>query len=331
MQTPSSQSPGTPTNTPKPHKRRALDATAFILAIVCCFIWGLQQVAIKGTGGDISPLLQVSIRTVFALILTILAQVFYFKEKWNPDVRWFHGLLIGFLYAGEFYFVAEGLRLGPSSHISVLLYTAPLFAAVGLSLAIPEERLKAIQWVGIFAAFGGVAFSILYPALTAHESALSSTWLLGDIFGVLGGLSWAFTTLAIRTTPMSNAAPTQMLFWQLLGGLIFLVLGTVVSGQTHFEWTFWSGINLIFQSAIVSFASYLAWCWMLRHYLANHLGVLSFMTPIFGMLLSVLVLGETLQGAFLFGAFLVFVGLILVQLDIFRRFLRQLFNARGSR
>ena len=40
---------------------------------------------------------------------------------------------------------------------------------------------------------------------------------------------------------------------------------------------------------IVAFASYLAWFWLLTRYLAARLAVLSFLTPLFGMLSGVVV------------------------------------------
>ncbi len=304
---------------PKKPSRRPLDGLAFLLGVACCFIWGLQQVAIKGTGPEVAPLLQILIRTVGALLLVILAQRFWLKEKWSKAVKPWHGLLAGFFYFGEFYFVAEGLRLAPSSHIAVLLYSAPLFAALGLSWAIAEERLNYRQWIGIITSFSGVAFAILYPALHSGElTDAQEAWLLGDLFGLLAGISWGVTTITIRTTPLSESAPTQMLFWQLFGGLLFMVPAVILTGQTHFEPQFWGWTNLIYQAVIVSFVSYLTWCWMLGRYYASRLGVLSFLTPIFAILLSILLLGEELKPSFIVGASLVFGGLLLVQGDVIK-------------
>jgi drug/metabolite transporter (DMT)-like permease len=70
--------------------------------------------------------------------------------------------------------------------------------------------------------------------------------------------------------------------------------------------------SLVFQSLVVSFASYLAWFWLLRHYLASRLGVFSFMTPLFGMAFGVWLLDEPLEASFLAGAALVLAGIALV-------------------
>jgi drug/metabolite transporter (DMT)-like permease len=65
---------------------------------------------------------------------------------------------------------------------------------------------------------------------------------------------------------------------------------------------------------IVAFASYLAWFWLLRHYLAARLSVLSFLTPLFGMLSGVVFLSEPLSARFAAAALLIAAGIALVNL-----------------
>ena len=70
--------------------------------------------------------------------------------------------------------------------------------------------------------------------------------------------------------------------------------------------------HLGFQSLVVSFASFLAWCWLLRRYLASQLGVFSFLTPLFGVLLGVWLLGESLEPQFIAGSGFVLAGIGMV-------------------
>ncbi|MCW2311198.1 EamA family transporter [Rhodoferax antarcticus] len=63
---------------------------------------------------------------------------------------------------------------------------------------------------------------------------------------------------------------------------------------------------------LVSFASFLTWFWLLRHYLAARLGVFSFLTALFGMGFGVWLLGEPLEPRFVLGATLVLAGVMLV-------------------
>ena len=295
-------------------QRQPIDTKAFLLCIVLCFIWGLQQVAIKAASNDISPMLQVSIRSGVSGLLLFLWNHFFLHEKWNFEVKWADGVLVGLGFAGEFLFVAEGLRYTSASHMSVLLYTAPLFVAIGLAIRLPEERLSLVQWGGLFLAFIGIGVAFLLPVLFAEGPVTQGDlWWFGDILGLGAGLSWGLTTIFLRSTSMNNAVPTQMLFWQLATAFVILLPVAFFMEETNFQSSTIGWVSLLFQAIIVSFASYLVWCGLLRHYLAARLGVIVFLTPLFGVLLSILLLGERVGLPFVFGSLCVFAGLITVQ------------------
>ena len=142
---------------------------------------------------------------------------------------------------------------------------------------------------------------------------------IGDALGLGAGISWGFATIFLRTTTMNGAPASQMLFWQLATGAVVLTAIALLTGQNHFESTTLGWTSLLFQTFNVSFASYLVWNWLLRRYLASRLGVFLFMTPIFGVVLSVLLLDETVGLPFVGGSLLVLVGLLLAQVSRKRR------------
>jgi drug/metabolite transporter (DMT)-like permease len=72
--------------------------------------------------------------------------------------------------------------------------------------------------------------------------------------------------------------------------------------------------SLAYQAVIVAFASYLAWFWLLSRYLAARLSVMSFLTPMFGVLSGVLLLSESLSARFVLAALLIGGGIVLVNL-----------------
>ena len=293
--------------------RKPIDLVCFLICMALCFIWGLQQVAIKAAANDVSPMLQVGIRSGISALLLYFWNKFVSKETWSKTVRLRDALLVGLGFTGEFLFVAEGLRFTSASHMSVLLYTAPLFAAIGLSIRLPEERLSVLQWLGLVLAFFGIALAFLEPALLDGSAAGTDLWLLGDFLGLCAGLSWGLTIIFLRTTTMNEAKPTQMLFAQLATGFAVLFPFALLSGQNVFHSSLIGWSSLAFQTLIVSFASYLIWCGLLKRYLAARLGVLIFVTPIFGVVLSILLLDETVGSTFVAGSLCVLAGLLLVQ------------------
>ncbi|MDC0707155.1 DMT family transporter [Stigmatella sp. ncwal1] len=289
--------------------RRGADAFLFQVMLGLCSIWGLQQVAIKAAAPDIVPLMQTMARSGIAALLVGL--VMSWRGDWKSVRGTLRGgLLTGALFALEFLFIALGLQYTLASHISLFLYTSPIFSALGLHLLLPSERLRPFQWLGIAVCFGGIAVAFSGGLTLAH---MDTRMLLGDALGLLSGAAWGATTVAVRTSRLSEAPPTLTLFYQLVVASVALLALAGMSGQIHqVALTPLSMGSVLFQGVVVSFASYLTWFWLMRRYLASQMAVLSFMTPLFGITFGVVLLGEPLSLNFVAGAVLVLLGITLV-------------------
>lgn len=278
--------------------------------LLLCLIWAMQQIALKATTDDFSPVFQIALRTLFGGLLVALVMIWRRERIGGALALWKPGLCAGALYALEFLFVGESLRFTTAGHVVVLLYTAPIFAAIGLHWKLAEERLAVIQWVGVILAFGGVVIAFLLRGGDAPAQADAMLW--GDLLALLGGAAWGATTVIVRVTPLGSLPASQTLMYQLIGGSALLLLAAVLMGQTTFHPTplVWAGFA--FQIVFVAFLSYLAWFWLLTKYLASRLGVFSFLTPLFGVVLGAWLLGEPIGPGFLLGSLLVVLGVVLL-------------------
>lgn len=193
----------------------------------------------------------------------------------------------------------------------VFLYTAPIFTALALHWRFPEEKLRRAQWVGVMIAFAGIAVTFVGGGVTSGP-ALSGSSLVGDLLGLLGGVAWALTTLAIRCTRLSGAAPSHTLLYQLLGALILLTPAALLTSGPAPRFTLLACLCLLFQTVVVCFGSYLLWFTLLGRYRTSQLGTLAFMTPPFGVLMGVVILNEPLESHFLVGGALVLGGVLVV-------------------
>lgn len=292
-------------------ERKALDATASGLMIVLCMIWGLQQVILKIAAPDISPLMQIALRSGLAALLLLpllyLDKTTQLLNRQNLKA----GVLVALLFSLEFFLLAQALQLTSASHAVVLLYTAPIFVALGLHWKFPSERLSTLQWVGIAIAFLGIVVTFLRVESDSH-SALQQQMLWGDLLALAASIAWAATTITVRLSSLAQAAVTQTLFYQLAGSFVLLFGLAVILGQETIHFTPLVLGSLAFHTLVVSFASFLAWFWLLRNYLASRLGVFSFLTPLFGIAFGVWLLGEKIELNFLIGAVLVLLGIVIV-------------------
>ncbi|SFA53029.1 DMT family transporter [Metapseudomonas otitidis] len=286
--------------------RLPLDPFACGLMLLLCIVWGFQQVSIKLVEQDVAPVLQLAIRSGIAAL--VLGAITLWREGRGAfgDGTLLPGLGVGLLFTLEFFFISEGLVRTSASHIAVFLYTAPIFAALGLHLILPEERLSPVQWLGVLVAFGGIALAFLGKPGNAAGS------LFGDALGICAAIAWGATTVLIRGSSLSEAAPVKTLFYQLgVAGVVLLAVA-VATGRLGLVPSDRALLSLGFQVVVVALISYLGWFWLLRRYLASRLSMLSFMTPLFGVGFGVLVLGEPLDSSFIFGGLLVLGGLLLV-------------------
>lgn len=290
--------------------RKPTDGFALATMLLLCAIWGTQQVAIKLAAPDVPPLVQVMLRSGLSALLVGLFSWGRGERLSFRDGTWRPGLLAGVLFAAEFLFIGEGLRHTHASHIAVFLYTSPVFTALGLHWLVPAERLRHVQWVGIAVAFAGIVLAFGGGWL---QGGVSPRMLWGDTLGLLAALAWGATTVVVRVSALSEARPSQTLLYQLVGAFALLLPVTLLTGQAgQVSMTGVAWASVLFQGIVVSFASYLAWFWLLRRYLASRLAVFSFMTPLFGVTAGVLVLRERADVFFVLGAVLVLTGIVVV-------------------
>lgn len=281
--------------------------------VALCLTWGAQQVAIKAIAEALDPLMQVALRSAVAAGCVWVFGRVITRDPWLPNLWCRSGIIVGLLFAAEFLCIAQGLRWTTASHMAVFLYTAPLFAAVGLHVRLPEERLGVRQWVGVGIAFAGIAVTFLAGGDDNTRQTALTQGLLGDAMGLLAGAAWGLTTVTVRSSKLSDAPASQTLYYQLMGAALVLLPLAMLNGRASFSafnGMVWA--SMIFQTLAVSFVSYLIWFWMLRRYLAARLGIMAFMTPLFGVLLGVCLLDEAVSEGFVAGAVLSLAGLLMV-------------------
>jgi len=275
--------------------------------VLCCFIWGFTHVTTKLAAPDISPVMQGGLRSALATVLIVAWARLRNIALFDSDGTLWAGLIAGALFAGEFLFIYAGLAHTGASRMMVFVYTAPCLTALGLHWFVPGERLHSGQWIGVLLAFGGIVLAF------GDGFASSPASLLGDMFGILGGILWAATTVWIRATGLTRISAAKVLFYQLAISSISLPIASkLMGGPGVVALTPIALASLFYQGAIVAFATYLAWFWLLTRYLAGRLSVFGFLTPLFGVVMAAAVLSELLRPAFLGALAMVGTGIWLV-------------------
>jgi len=290
-------------------ERTPVDGAAIGVMVLLTALWGFQQVAVKWIAADVPLVMQAALRSIIATVLLVCWARLRGVALFGADGTGRAGLAAGLLFAGEFVFIYAGLAHTNASRMSVFIYLAPPLTALGLHAFVPSERLSVRQWAGVLLAFGGIVL-----AFAEGFGRGGATWL-GDLCGVTAAALWAATTVVIRATALSRSTATKTLFYQLGVSALALPLASVLLGEQGIRAvTPVVAASLAYQGAMVAFASYLAWFWLLTRYRAAPLAVLSFLTPMFGVLSGVVFLSEPISGTFAAAALCVAAGIVLVNL-----------------
>ena len=287
-----------------------LDAFAITLLIAMCLCLAVGQVAMKVANQGISPVLQAGMRSLAgSMILALFA--------WSRGVRLFErngilwpALACSLFFAAEFALLYPGLQATTVAHAVILLYTSPLFVAVGAHFLIPGDRLTRAKSAGLALAFAGVAAVVLGRDGSATSGGPT---LLGDMLCLGAALAWGALTLVIRTTRLAHVPAERVTFLQLaISGPILcgisLALGEpgITDPSPLVLGAF--GFTVVFVAGFV----FTTTTWFFTRYPASRVMAFLLLTPVFGVLASHLLLGEPLGGGVIAGLVLVLGGLWLV-------------------
>jgi drug/metabolite transporter (DMT)-like permease len=292
---------------PLSQAERPLSPRAIALMLMLCLSWGFNQVAVKLALPDIPPLLQGTIRSIAALPVLLLIARFRGVNILARDGTLRAGLLLGVIFGVEFAMIYRGLFFTSASRAAVFLYTAPFFVALG-SHRILGERLRASQWAGLALSFAGVALAIGVP-----QAEVDASMLWGDLLIVGGGALWAATTLVVKASELRHAPPEKSLIYQVVISIPILALAAYVSGETLTRVPGALALSLMaYQAVWVVGLTFLLWWVLVKTYSASKLSAFTFITPLFGVVASYLILHDTLTPVFGVAALLVIAGLFLV-------------------
>lgn len=291
-------------------RKTHLDTFAISSVLVCCVLWGLNQVAVKAALAEIGPLWQAGLRSLGAAALVALWARARGIRLFERDGTLPGGLMAGTLFGLEFACIFLGLQFTSASRMVVFIYLSPFVVALGMPFISKTERLSLRQAGGLLLAFGAVSWA--FAEGFGSSTGAPHQWL-GDALGLLAALLWGGTTLAIRATRLSQASAEKTLLYQLgVSGLGLVLAALLLGEQLPLRWSLHLGGLMVFQTLIVSFASYLLWFWLVRHYPATRLSSFTLATPLFGLLAGAALLGEPVTARLLVALAALAIGVALV-------------------
>jgi drug/metabolite transporter (DMT)-like permease len=284
---------------------RDLDLRAAALALLLSALWGGNPVAIKIGLLDAGPFALGWMRFVLGG-LSILAWAWWTgalkgftieRHEWRPLA------ILGALFTVQIGLMNLGTHLTSASHSAVLLNAYAVHTVVLAHFRLPGDRLTPRKLGGALIAYAGIVI------LFSRQLGGGGTSLLGDVL-----VSISAALLGERTVYLARAVqkidPTKLLLAQAVIGSAGLAgLSLWLEGGLPYRWTTSLALAMGYQGVVVAGFNFIANLWLLKRYRPSALAGFWLTSPIFGVLLSALFVGDPLTGALLLASVFVAIGI----------------------
>lgn len=291
------------------HSRGRQKNLIFAVALVPPTLWATSIVAAKVVVNSLPPFTSATVRFIMASVIMWGLWVAFPDQQQRPEGRDWIWLAIAGFFQTSLYFALQyaGVELTSAANASVIVNVRPIFVAI-LAIFLLGEKLSPKTVTAIALGFVGVLIVTSQGSL--KNLSLSTTHFLGDMLIVLNALSGAIG-LVLTKKVLRKFRPLPALVYTISFGAIGLLpfAGFEMwqrGGVPPASWLPW--LLLVYQAVFCSVAAHFLWNNVLVRLEAAQSAVFLYVSPIVGVILANLLLGEALTIYLAIGAVLVLVG-----------------------
>ena len=286
-------------------------------ALLCCALWGSAFPCIKigyqlfkiGAKDVATQILFAGARFFLAGVFAILIGSVLNKKPLLPRkgaigrVVWLSFLQTVLQYL--FFYI--GLAHTSGVKASIIEGVNVFIAILVASLIFHQEKLTARKMIGCVIGFAGVVL------VNVNGSGMDAGFCFsGEGFIFLSTVAYAFSSVFLKRYSKEDN-PVMLSGYQFVtGGIIMMLCGFGMGGTlTHVTL---AGIAMLLYLALVSAVAYSLWGVLLKYNPISKVAVFGFMNPVFGVILSAILLNEagTIGAMCMVALVLVCVGIYIV-------------------
>ena len=287
-------------------------------AAVCTFLWGSAFPFIKlgyaafAVEGPFSQIVFAGLRFALAgLLLLAVLTVRGRRVPVPPKGSRLSVLRLGLvLTAGQYFFFYLGLANTTGVRGSIIQGMGTFLTVVLAHFWFhgkDGDRMTGRKALGCIVGLLGVVLANFEGTQGGFSFSGEGLMLLATVLFAVGSL---FSKDVTKTVDPFCATGWQLL----LGGLVLTLIGLLGGGRLCAPASF-SGWGIFLYLAALSSVAFAIWTRLLQKFAAGRVAVYNFLTPLFGVLLSACLLGESLSGVqIVLALLLVCLGIVLVNL-----------------
>lgn len=269
------------------------------LALLCCFLWGSAFPMVKtgyelfgvGENDTASQILFAGMRFALAGILVIIFGSAIAKKPLYPKTKSEFGhILILALFQTVLQYIAFYIGLAHTSGVksSVLVSLNVFLSLIISAVFFKMEKLTAAKLLGVVVGFAGVVI------INFEAGGFAGFSINGEGAIIFSAFAYSVSSVLIKKYSVSEN-PVMLSGWQfLVGGVVMIAGGLAFSGRVDTSLSIVNFAALLYL-ALISAVAYTVWGLLLKHNPVSKVAVIGFTNPVFGVLLSALLLGETTE------------------------------------
>lgn len=270
-----------------------------LIATICCMLWGSAFPCIKlgyqffgiSSESTAAQILFAGIRFAISGVMVIIAGSFLFRRFLFPkSVKSFIYCLLLSLFqtVGQYIFFYIGLAHTSGSNGAIVEATNTFFTILWACYIFKTEKISFWKFAGCFVGFAGVCL------IELHGTDLSNFKfnLLGDGFVLISCLFASFVPSLLKQFSKIETPFVLSGYQFLFGGIVMILVALIFGGKIGIPSESIKAYSLLFYLAFISACAYTLWSLLMKVNEVSKVAVFGFINPVFGFLLSAIILGE---------------------------------------
>jgi drug/metabolite transporter (DMT)-like permease len=292
------------------------DYKYYIMMVVSTFFWGGSWVSAKILV-DLAPPLTIGFFRFLSALFFFLVLIST-RSDWRPARSELRGRLryyflmglTGVFGYGVFFLV--GMRFTTAAQGAIIAGFNPVTISIVAHFIHKESLSNRWQYIGFAISFMGIIFVIGIQAILDFQL----EYLIGNLIIVMAMITWGFYASAGKES-MKHMSSVEATAGGVFLGMVMFGVSSAIFEQFWMlpamtDGAFW--FHVLFLGIAVTFIGFMFFFEGVNNLSATRTAIFINLVPVFGTLLSVLILNEAIYPTFIIGLLLVVTGVCIINI-----------------